>query len=175
MKNKLSPQEQFWLRNIMQVYIDIMPRLVRNQKNFVLSRPIIREAVDRFLRYKDLIEESNPGMKGSDPYKEAGYLSYWIAKFKPIQILEPDPAIDEVLVNEYLAIYFAISYFYESKNVSILSKKLVNDLKYLLRNRTLTVRILPIIYEAYVVGFHEGIAQHEKALENSLKNRGIIA
>lgn len=171
MKEKLSSQEQFWLRHIMEVYIDTIPAIVRNQKNFVLSRSITLEVIDRFLRHKDLIEESNPGMKGSDPYKEAGYLSYWIAKFKPIQILEPDPTTDEVLVNEYLAIYFAISYFYESKNVSILSKKLVDDLKYLLRNRTLTVRILPIIYEAYVVGFHEGIEKHEKAIEESLKKQ----
>jgi hypothetical protein len=133
-------------------------RIVRDPKKFKLSLPVTREAIVRFLSHKDLIEDYHPGLNGSDEFKIAGYLTYWISKLKPVMILGADPDENERLINEYLAINFAVSFIYDRKNVLMtLSKKLLQDLTYSLRYRTLTVRMLPIIYEAYLVGYRGGI------------------
>lgn len=144
---------------IEKAYNKTIIQITRDTSKFILSPSITREVVYRFLSHKDLIEDYHPGIKGSDAFKIAGYLTYWIAKLKPVQILDPNPTEEEIFINEYLAIAVAVSYFYMDKNIKILSKKIINNLKYLLRYRTLTVRIMPLIYESYINGFWEGADQ----------------
>lgn len=152
--------KEFWHKIIVKSYQDLLinsfgieSNIPQQNKPFFLSETITREAVNRFVRYKVKIENANAGLKGSDIYKEAGYIAYWIAKMKPVQILLDDPNKDEVKINEYLAIAVAVNYLYEIKGAEFLSKKLIKDIIYLLRNRTYTVRFLPMIFEAYVVGY----------------------
>lgn len=141
---------------IEEVYNDIIPSIVRDTSQFVLSPSITSEVAIRYLRHKDLIEECHPGLDGSDECKIAGYITYWIAKLKPIQILHPEPDKEELFINEYLAISVANAYLECTKHISLRSQKFVDNLKYLLRYRTLTVRIMPLIYDAYYYGYTEG-------------------
>lgn len=146
----------FYTKNIKEVYNGIVSQIVRDPSKFIFSPTITMEAVNRYFVDKGLIEDRHEKLRGSDPFKIAGYLTYWIAKLKPVQILEPKPNKQEILINEYLAISFAVSYFYAIKNIKILSEDLFDNLKYLLRYRTLTIRIMPLIYESYIKGFWKG-------------------
>ncbi len=137
------------------IYNAIIPTIANEPNNFKLSAPIALEVIRKLLLHSDLIENSHHSMKGTEPLKIAGYLTYWISKLKPIQILESDPEKNEILINEYLALSVAIVYIYESANIFILSQKMIDDLKYTLRYRTLTVRTLPLIYEAYLTGIKD--------------------
>ena len=130
--------------------------LARNVDNFVLSAPIVRDVVTEFARHRDLIEESHSRMKGTEACKVAGYLCFWIATLKPIQILEVDPDEHEILINEYLAITVAALRIHQHAGVYPLTTKIVNDLKYALRYRVLTLRMLPMILESYISGFVDG-------------------
>jgi hypothetical protein len=147
--------EASYLKLIVKVYNGIVPTITREPNNFKLSAAIAKEAVRRFIEHKDLIEDSHPTMKGSDSFKVAGYLSYWITKLKPVLILEPDPDKNEILINEFIAISVSLTYLWERHNLLILSGKIIDDLKYTLRYRVVTVRTLPIIYESYVAGFKD--------------------
>lgn len=146
----------FYTKTIKEVYDGIVSQTVRDPSKFIFSPTITMEAVNRYLVDKNLIEDRHEKLRGSDAFKIAGYLTYWIAKLKPVQILEPEPNKQEILINEYLAISFAVSYFYAIKNIKLLPSDLFDNLKYLLRYRTLTVRIMPLIYESYVKGFWKG-------------------
>ncbi len=161
----------FYAERIEGAYSTVVSQIAIDQSKFSLHAAITKEAVQRALRDQNLIEESNPGIKGSETFKIVGYITYWIAKLKPVVILEEDPTEEEALINEHVAIAFATAYFYSEKNLNILSKKIVDDLKYLLRYRTLTVRIMPLIYEAYVTGYQEGIVQSQKAVVDSLTKK----
>lgn len=170
MTRDISTEEiDLYGEEIERVFNKIVPKLVRDSKKFKLSTSITREAVIRFLRDKDLIEDCHDGIKGSGVFKITGYLTYWIAKLKPVQILEQDPDDNEVYINEHLAISYATSYFYEHNNIKVHSKQLVDNLLYLLRYRTLTVRILPSIYEAFIVGHNIGADESVKAVAKALE------
>lgn len=161
----------FYAERIEETYNTVVSQIAINPSKFTLTAVITMEAVQRALRDQYLIEQSHPRIKGSDDFKIVGYITYWIAKLKPVAILEVNPNEEEILINEHLAIAFATAYFYSNKNLNILSKKLVDDLKYLLRYRTLTVRIMPLIYESYVTGYWEGANQQQKAVIDSLRNK----
>lgn len=161
----------FYAERIVDTYNTVVSQIAIEPRKFSLATVIAMEAVQRALRDQNLIEESHPRIKGSEVFKIVGYITYWIAKLKPVVILEVNPNEEEILINEHVAIAFAISYFYSNKNIKILSKKIVDDLKYLLRYRTLTVRIMPLIYESYVTGYWEGIEQSQKAVVDSLTKK----
>lgn len=163
-QGKSTKEIDLYGEEIEKVFNKIVLKLVKNSNNFKLSASITREAVNRFLCDKDLIEDCHDGIKGSDVFKITGYLTYWIAKLKPVQILEQDPNYNEVHINEHLAISYAVSYFYEHNNINTHNKQLVDNLLYLLRYRTLTVRILPSIYEAYIRGFWDGANKAQEAI-----------
>ncbi|MCR4322292.1 MAG: hypothetical protein NUV74_18405 [Candidatus Brocadiaceae bacterium] len=173
MENENKKEEDFYIEMIEEVYKEIVPRLVRDTSKFVISSAITKRLVERFLADKKLIEDFHKeGMKKSDSFKKAGYLTYWISKLKPIQILEEDINREESLINEHLAIGFAVSFFNIKQNMKILyNRTIIRDLLYLLRYRTLTVRTLPLIYEFYVYGFWDGADHGQKAMMDSLKNK----
>lgn len=161
----------FYAERIVDTYNTVISQIAIDPNKFSLTAVITMEAVQRALRDQNLIEESHPKIKGSEVFKIVGYITYWIAKLKPVVILEVNPNEEEMLINEHVAIAFATAYFYSNKNIKILSKKIVDDLKYLLRYRTLTVRIMPLIYEAYVTGYWEGIEQSQKAVMGSITKK----
>ena len=141
---------------IEEIYKEILPKIVREPRNFILSPKITVEVIIRHLGDRDLIEACHPQLEGSEMFKIAGYLTYWIAKLKPVVTTERYPDKAEIFINEYLAIAVANSYLYMDKHISLSSEKFIDELRYLLRYRTLTVRIMPIIYEAYFNGYYEG-------------------
>ena len=142
---------------IEDTFNEVKKTRVRNPDKFILSTIIVREIIKRFFSDKKLIEDCHSGLDGSDECKVAGYLTYWISKLKPVMILEPEPNENEIFINEDLAIDIAIPFIYQFKKVFMLfPKKVLDDLKYTLRYRTLTVRVLPIIFEAYVFGCNDG-------------------
>lgn len=141
---------------IKKVFDGFIWQIVRYPDKFILSAPITRDIINRILKDKSLIEDYHKGLDGSDPFKIAGYTTFWISKLRPIQILEEDPNKFEEYVNEYLAIGYAQAYFEENNMPQIYSKELTENLLYLLRYRTLTIRTVPLIYEAYIRGFSKG-------------------
>lgn len=153
-KVPLSNAELFYLKRI-EIAFESSKIITRNPDNFVLSPVITLEAVKKFLAHKELIELSHAKLDGSEVYKLSGYLAYWIALLKPVLILDPDPTNKELEINEFLAINFAILYLFEKFDTYMLSEKIIDDLRYSLRYRILTLRTLPIIFEAYFVGQNE--------------------
>ena len=136
-------------------YNNYIAHNVTTPSNFRISPRILLEAIDRSLAHRDLIEDCHDGLNGSDHYKYAGYLAYWLSKLKPIAILEQNPNKQEILINEYVAINLAINYFYDQCNFQMLKRKVVEDLVYALRYRTMTARMLPSVFEVYRTGFLE--------------------
>lgn len=155
--NKTEDEYTLYGTRIHKAFEETIPHIVRDSGKFILSAPITRTVVKRFLGDKNLIESCHEDLQGSDIFKITGYLTYWIVKLKPIQILEEDPNKEETYVNEYLGICLANAYFREYEKPQICSEALIQNLLYLLRYRTLTVRAVPLIYEAYTKGFENGV------------------
>lgn len=148
-------QEKYWAR-INRVFNNSILKLVKNPDNFILSAPIVDNVVYRVLKDQELIESSNIGLRGSNIFKKTGYLTYWISKLKPIQVLEKEPNYIEKHINAFLGISLTNSYFLEYEMPAITSQQFVRNLLYHLRYRTLTVRTIPLIYEGYIKGFENG-------------------
>lgn len=161
--SKLMQDE--WRDIISNCYYNIIPKMARDPSKFVLSKFIVCEAINRFLDFKETTENLHPAMDGTESCKIAGYLTYWIAKLKPVQTFEKEPNIKELFINEYLAIFVALTYFKERGKLTILNEKIIRDLRYTLRYRTLTVRVIPIIYDAYIAGFNNGADKVNETLQ----------
>ncbi len=156
MNAETHTEHEKWVSLIAITYEETIHKITKDTSKFILSPMIVEDVVQRFLKHQDVIESYHPSLHGSDPYKQIGYITYWISKLKPVQITKEDPTEHEMFVNEYLAIYFAVSYFYEERNLNLLNKKLIIDLRYTLRYRTLTLRVLPFVFESFVAGFKAG-------------------
>ncbi len=157
-----------YLKRIESAYNEIISEIVNDCKKFTLSPPIACDVVRRFLQDMELIEECHSKLEGTDAFKVAGYLTYWLTKLRPIQIMEDKPTVEELYVNEYLALSIGISIIYENKGVDIWSDGLINDLMYLLKYRTLTLRTVPMIYGAYSSGYRNGQASRKNKSDVSL-------
>ena len=127
------------------------------------------EAVYRALIDRNLIEEFHPEIEGSDSCKVSGYIGYWITKLKPVLVIKETPNEAERLVNEFLAVAFAICYIEEANSIEIRTKKFVDHIVYTLRYRTLTTRTLPLIYEAYLTGFINGVNKTTEIYDKALR------
>lgn len=114
-----------------------------------LSLPVIKDIINRYLEDQALTEESHERINGIDTYKQAGFLTFWIVKLKPVMILLDVPTKTEMLINEQLALSISAGLLYGKHNQEPpFSLKLIEDLKYTLRYRIYTRHDLALIYES---------------------------
>ena len=114
-----------------------------------LSLPVVEEVIKRYLHDQELTIKSHSKIKGIDIYKQAGFLTFWIVKLKPIMNLVDVPMTAETLINEQVAISISAGLL-EVKHGKKppFSLKLIDDLKYTLRYRIHTRNDIALIYES---------------------------
>jgi len=120
-----------------------------------LSYYIVDDIVERVLKDQKKYQSSHDKIKGIDNYKQAGLLTFWISKLKPVIVVTNIPDYFEIpiefamLINEYLAVKVATGILYSKFNEILpFSEKLVKDLLYTLRYRINTRNGLVLMYEA---------------------------
>ncbi len=114
-----------------------------------LSLPVVDDVIKRYLEDQKLTETSHPDIKGIDIYKQAGFLTFWIVKLKPIMNLVEVPTKTDMLINEQLAISVTYSLLYAKHGQEApFSLKIIDDLKYTLRYRINTRHGLALLYES---------------------------
>lgn len=157
--HNLTKGEYNLAKIILNIYNKNIPRIMRDPSKCFISFPIVEEIIARFLNEKDILEDAHDNINNIDPFKMTSLLTYWIAKLKPVIILEKKPDKYERFLNEYLAIAIAIaiSYYYSDYNdLPEVTEKLIDDLKYTLRYRVVTGRMLSLTYEFFITGYKEG-------------------
>jgi len=129
---------------------------------FYLSPPIVTEVVYRYILDAKRIKIFHPTeIENINEYKIAGYLSYWICKLRPVQVVKHVTRFTKIqnLLNEELAFHIAISRINLERSVNKLPKidffkceetkrkTFINDLFYSMKYRLTTGDTLSQIYK----------------------------
>lgn len=120
-----------------------------NTNRINISHPILMDILRSYFRDVERIKHFHGGIQRVDESKIAGYLSYWIVKFRPIQLFPniSDLSVFEYYINESFAFAVSVSRFY-GVDVKPISENFYNDVLYYCRYRILTGDSLFLMFKA---------------------------
>ena len=148
-----SREEQTALA-LMRMYEQFIEHLEVLRSSVFVNPVVLLDASKRYWRDVDRLHKFHD-MPLIDCHKIAGYLTYWIVKFKPISVVKVGaytPSYNELLLNmnEYFAFYVAIGRIYDldktGRKIAV-SRDFVESFVYTLKNRLTTGDNLTIIYQ----------------------------
>jgi hypothetical protein len=152
-KDKLRTRAE-WLYSIAESYLDV----TNLQGKVAISKEILEHVlIDYFVDIDRLKEFAD--IEHVNDVKIYAYMSYWILKHKPLQIVNVDECNDCVFVNEKFVSHLLRSLlFTEPENVVLLNNKIadvdafISTLEYYFKYRNYTAQSIELAILAFVAG-----------------------
>lgn len=145
--------------NALQEYMELFIERSKYQDKVVIANSVLNQAVIDYFADIDRLKEFH-NIDRANYVKIHAYSAYWILRRKPMQIVvDDDEDMELAFVNEnFVASY--LMQFLRGENRGVVIKKedrhayneFVNNLKYVLRYRTITPQMLETILESYNAG-----------------------
>jgi hypothetical protein len=167
--DRLSPEEKKKAEERIRIIYVTWDELCTNHESAnefktlaYLSAPIVTEIAYRYILDVKRIKIFHPTeIENINEYKIAGYLSYWICKLRPVQIVKHVTRFTKIqsLLNEELAFHISISRINLERSINNepkidffkhddeKRKKFINDLFYSMKYRLTTGDTLSQIYK----------------------------
>lgn len=143
----------------LQEYMELFIERSNYQDKVAVATSVLNQAVIDYFADIDRLKEFHH-IEHINYMKIHAYSAYWILRRKPIQIIvDDDEDMELAFVNEnFVASY--LMQFLRGENKGVVIKRedryayneFVNNLKYVLRYRTITPQMLETILESYAAG-----------------------
>ncbi len=133
--------------------MQIIIRALGLENDVEVNAYILGKAIIDYIEDLDRFEEFE-GIKSSNIAKTYAYLIYWIARHKPIVILNVEKSEEAIYINEKVCTAILISNMQKEKNIALNTNNeyFVNLLFYNLKYRVYTQKSLELMIEGYFLG-----------------------
>jgi len=145
-------RESEWKELIIDAWVTWCQSRNYNPEDFLLDMNVLEDVIYHFFKDVHRIKRYHPRIKTLEEAKNAGFLTYWFTKLKPMTILNDNSGLSHyqsLNINEIFCFFFCVSRVNPGRRnkVRIDDENSLKTLLYSLRYRKLTGDALTEIYK----------------------------